>query len=75
MTPGASKLSKSPHARTGTKEDGSPKYEAAFFDFFYDDMVSGVYKMFAIGSVLSSPAVAGDTVIFGTTDGNIYALQ
>ena len=38
-------------------------------------MVSGVYKMFAIGSVLSSPAVAGDTVIFGTTDGNIYALQ
>ncbi|HWY41989.1 MAG TPA: PQQ-binding-like beta-propeller repeat protein [Candidatus Sulfotelmatobacter sp.] len=63
------------NAATYTKEDGSPKYEAAFFDFFYDDMVSGVYKMFAIGSVLSSPAVAGDTVIFGTTDGNIYALQ
>ncbi|HWZ98062.1 MAG TPA: PQQ-binding-like beta-propeller repeat protein [Candidatus Dormibacteraeota bacterium] len=63
------------NAATYTKEDGSPKYEAAFFDFFYDDMVSGVYKMFAIGSVLSSPYVAGSTVIFGATDGIVYALE
>src|SRR5262249_30336255 len=32
-------------AATYTKDDGSPKYEAAFVDFFYDDMVSGVTKM------------------------------
>jgi outer membrane protein assembly factor BamB len=60
---------------TYTKDDGSPKYEAAFFDFFYDDMVSGVHKMMSVGAVLSSPAVIGDTVLFGSTDGNIYALQ
>lgn len=60
---------------TYTKEDGSPKYEAAFFDFFYDDMISGVSKMMTIGAVLSSPAVTGSTVLFGSTDGNVYALE
>lgn len=60
---------------TYTKEDGSPNYEAAFFDFFYDDMISGMNKMMSVGAVLSSPAVSGDTVIFGSTDGNIYAVQ
>jgi hypothetical protein len=29
---------------TYTKPDGLPNYEAAFFDFFYDDMVSGVHR-------------------------------
>ncbi len=60
---------------TYTKDDGSPNYEAAFFDFFYDDMVGGVSKMMANGAVLSSPAIAGDTVLFGSTDGNLYAIE
>jgi len=60
---------------TYTKDDGSPKYEAAFFDFFYDDMVSGVSKMMTVGAVLSSPAVLDNTVVFGSTDGNVYALE
>lgn len=63
------------NAATYTKEDGVPKYEAAFFDFFYDDMVSGVSKMMSTGAVLSSPAVVGDTILFGSTDGTLYALQ
>jgi eukaryotic-like serine/threonine-protein kinase len=58
-----------------TKDDGSPKYEAAFFDFFYDDMVSGVSKMMTVGAVLSSPAASGNTILFGSTDGNVYAIE
>ena len=48
---------------------------AAFFDFFYDDMMSGVQKMMAVGTILSSPVVAGDTIYFGGADGNVYALM
>jgi outer membrane protein assembly factor BamB len=58
-----------------TKPDGSPNYEAAFFDFFYDDMVSGVQKMMSVGAILSSPAIANGTIYVGSTDGNIYALN
>src|SRR5262249_22294225 len=60
---------------TYTKPDGAPNYEAAFFDFFYDDMVSGVQKMMSVGAILSSPVIAGDTIYFGSTDGNVYALM
>ena len=55
--------------------DGTPNYEAAFPDFFYDGMVTGVYKMFAVGGILSSPAIASKTVYFGGTDGNVYAVN
>jgi len=58
-----------------TKPDGSPNYEAAFFDFFYDDMVSGVQKMMSVGAILSSPAIANGIIYVGSTDGNIYALN
>jgi eukaryotic-like serine/threonine-protein kinase len=60
---------------TYTKPDGTPNYEAAFFDFFYDDMVTGVQKMMAVGAILSSPLVAGNIVYVGSTDGNVYALM
>jgi outer membrane protein assembly factor BamB len=60
---------------TYTKQGGVPKYEAAFFDFFYDDMVSGVQKMMSVGAVLSSPVIEGDTIYFGSTDGSVYALM
>lgn len=59
---------------TYTKPDGSPNYKAAFFDFFYDDMVSGVQKLMTVGAILSSPTIANGTIYFGSTDGNIYAL-
>ena len=60
---------------TFTSKDGSPNYEAAFVDFFYDDMVSGVQKMMVVGSILSAPVISGDTVYFGSADGNVYALK
>jgi eukaryotic-like serine/threonine-protein kinase len=60
---------------TYTKTDGTPKYEAAFTDFFYDDMVHGVQKMMAVGAILSSPAIADGTIYIGSTDGNVYALM
>lgn len=63
------------NAATYTKDGGVPKYEAAFFDFFYDDMVSGQQKMLSTGAVLSSPAIAGNIVIFGSADGSLYALE
>jgi hypothetical protein len=35
----------------------------------------GVDKMLSVGMVLSSPVVAGKVIYFGSTDGNIYALN
>ena len=60
---------------TYTKADGSPNYGAAFTDFFYDDMVSGVQKMMSVGAVLSTPAISNSVVYVGSTDGNLYALM
>jgi eukaryotic-like serine/threonine-protein kinase len=58
-----------------TKPDGTPNYEAAFFDFFYDDMVSGVQKMMAVGAILSSPTIVDGVIFVGSADGNVYALM
>ena len=63
------------NAATYTKDDGTPNAEAAFFDFFYNDMIEGLAKLMSTGAVLSSPAVAGDTILFGSTDGTLYALE
>jgi len=60
---------------TYTKPDGTPNYEAAFTDFFYDDLVVGVSKMMSVGAVLSSPVVVDGVIYFGSTDGNLYALM
>jgi outer membrane protein assembly factor BamB len=38
-------------------------------------MVSGVQKMMAVGAILSSPVIAGDTIYFGSADGNVYAIM
>jgi len=58
-----------------TDAKGAPDYQAAFNDNFYDDIVVGLEKMLSIGAVLSSPTVAGDAILFGSTDGNLYAIQ
>jgi eukaryotic-like serine/threonine-protein kinase len=59
----------------GSKANGAT-YKAAFTgDGFYDGLVVGVNKMLSVGMVLSSPVVVGDTVYFGSTDGNVYALK
>jgi outer membrane protein assembly factor BamB len=58
-----------------TNPDGTPNYEAAFTENFYDHMVVGVSKMLSVGAVLSSPVVVGNVVYFGSADGNVYALM
>jgi len=58
-----------------TDQKGAPDYQAAFHDNFYDDIVVGLQKMLSVGAVLSSPSVAGDTVLFGSTDGDLYAIE
>jgi outer membrane protein assembly factor BamB len=57
-----------------TSADGSPNYRAAMTDSFYDSMVIGVDRMMSVGAVLSSPLVEGDTLYFGSWDGQLYAL-
>jgi outer membrane protein assembly factor BamB len=59
---------------TYTNADGTANYKAAFTDSFYDDVVLGMQKMMTVGAVLSSPVIVGDTIYFGSTDGNLYAL-
>jgi len=59
---------------TFTMPDGTPNYEAAFFDFFYDDMIIGVQKMMSVGAIVSSPVVVNGAIYVGSTDGNVYAL-
>lgn len=58
-----------------THPDGSPNYAAAFTSSFYDDMIVGVGRMRAVGTILSSPVIAGDAVYIGSADGNLYALE
>jgi len=58
-----------------SKPDGTPNYEGVYFDFFYDDMVVGTDKFYAVGSILSSPAVVDKVIYVGSMDGNLYALM
>ncbi|HXJ90962.1 MAG TPA: PQQ-binding-like beta-propeller repeat protein [Candidatus Binatia bacterium] len=60
-----------------TNADGSIKFETVFAssNLYYEDMVLAVHKLFTMGTILSSPVVVGDTVYFGSTDGNLYAVQ
>ena len=58
-----------------TKPDLTPRYETAFADEFYEEIVIGVRKMMSAGAILSSPAVVDDVVYFGSTDGTVYAVN
>jgi eukaryotic-like serine/threonine-protein kinase len=58
-----------------TKPDGTPNYEVAFPEDFYDELVTGVSKMQAMGTILSSPVVVDSVIYVGSTDGYLYALM
>ena len=58
-----------------TKPDGTPNYDAAYHDEFYDNLIIGVDRMQSVGAILSSPAVVDNVVYFGSSDGNVYALM
>ena len=65
------------NAATMTNADGSIKFETVFSspNLYYEDMVLAVHKLFTMGTILSSPVVVGETVYFGSTDGNLYAVR
>lgn len=58
-----------------TKPDGTPNYALAFESNFYDDIVAGGTKMLTVGAILSSPVVVKGVIYFGSTDGNLYAVN
>ena len=59
------------------KPDGSLNDQVIFAPYFNDfaDMTVALYKMFSVGGIWSSPAVDKGVVYFGSTDGNLYALN
>ena len=65
------------NAASMTNADGSIKFETVFSspNLYYEEMVLAVHKLFTMGTILSSPVVVGDTVYFGSTDGNLYAVR
>lgn len=58
-----------------TKPDGTPNYEAASTDNFFESMVIGVHKMMSVGAILSSPVVVNNVIYVGSADGFLYALM
>ncbi len=58
-----------------TKADGTPNYQAAVSDSFYDQMVIGLDRMMSVGAVLSTPVIDGDLIFFGSWDGQLYAIS
>jgi len=55
--------------------DGRPDFKTAFRSQFYEDMYRAGERLFSLGSIVSSPVVDHDVVYFGSTDGNLYALE
>jgi outer membrane protein assembly factor BamB len=58
-----------------TGADGRLDFNKVIRFLFVDEMNAGVVKLFATGSVVSSPAIDKDVVYFGSTDGGVYALK
>ncbi len=63
------------NAVTYVKPDGTPNYDAAYDSDFYDDIVTGVVRMFSLGPILSSPVVMDGVIYVGSVDGSLYALM
>ena len=57
------------------KADSTINGEALGSENFYDDVFVQIDRMFAMGSLLSSPVVADGVLYVGSTDGDLYALH
>ena len=59
------------------KPDGGLNNDAAYAPYFrdYQDMIVAFYRVFSVGAVWSSPTVDKGMVLFGSTDGSLYAIQ
>ncbi len=58
-----------------TDETGRMRTATMYPDRTLDGMMIGMRTMMTLGSVLSSPVVAGGVVYFGSTDGQLYAVR
>jgi outer membrane protein assembly factor BamB len=58
-----------------TAEDGTLKTGLMYPDRTLDGMMIGMRTMMTLGSVLSSPVIAGGIAYFGSTDGHLYAVR
>jgi outer membrane protein assembly factor BamB len=56
-------------------ENGLIRTALLYPDRTLDGMMIGMRGMMTLGSVLSSPVVAGGIVYFGSTDGHLYAVR
>ena len=55
--------------------DGRTDENRIFLSHYYDDMYRAADKLFSLGSIVSSPAVADGVIYFGSTDKNVYAIE
>jgi len=58
-----------------SKADGTIDLNKMMTRNFYDDMVIGVARYLSTGSILASPVIEHGVILFGSADGNIYALM
>ncbi|MGE5647896.1 MAG: PQQ-binding-like beta-propeller repeat protein [Acidobacteriota bacterium] len=58
-----------------TNAEGKLDFSKAVDGAFADAMVTGLAKLFTMGSIVSSPVVFEDALYFGSTDGSLYALK
>lgn len=58
-----------------TDSTGRMNTSRMYPDRTLDGMMIGMRTMMTLGSVLSSPVVAGGVVYFGSTDGHLYAVR
>lgn len=55
-------------------EDGTLNAQKVFVDFSTQKMPEIMDMMFSVGAILSTPTPYGNSLIFGTADGHVYAI-
>ena len=55
--------------------DGNMNFKVIFRTNFFEEMYRDGEKIYSLGSILSSPVVDRGVIYFGSTDGNLYALE
>ena len=63
------------NARGVIAPDGNMNFKVVFRTDFFEEMYRDGEKLYELGSILSSPAVDRGVIYFGSTDGNLYALE
>jgi len=53
----------------------APNFKSVFTSESFEGMYFAIDRLFSLGSIVSSPTVEGGVVYFGSTDGNLYAIE